>query len=63
MDPIKVIIADDSDFVRDGMKIIRDIDVDFDVIGCVSNGAEAVEIWAENTSVIGKNAKDDVKTG
>ena len=31
MDKIKVIIADDSDFVRDGMKIILDVDDDFDV--------------------------------
>ena len=26
MDKIKVIIADDSDFVRDGMKIILDVE-------------------------------------
>lgn len=44
MRKIKVIIADDSDFVRDGMKIILDVDEDFDVIGCAANGREAVEI-------------------
>lgn len=44
MDKIKVIIADDSDFVRDGMKIILDVDDEFDVIGCASNGKEAIEI-------------------
>ena len=44
MDPIKVLIVDDSDFVRDGMKIILDIDDDFDVVGCASNGKEAVDI-------------------
>ena len=44
MDPIKVMIVDDSDFVRDGMKIILDIDDDFDVVGCASNGREAVEM-------------------
>ncbi len=44
MDKIKVIIADDSDFVRDGMKIILDVDPDFEVIGCAANGREAVEI-------------------
>lgn len=44
MDKIKVIIADDSDFVRDGMKIILEADGEFDVLGCASNGAEAVEI-------------------
>ena len=43
MDPIRVLIVDDSDFVRDGMKIILDIDDDFDVVGCASNGKEAVE--------------------
>ncbi len=44
MEKIKVIIADDSAFVRDGMKIILDVDDDFDVIGCASNGREAIEI-------------------
>lgn len=44
MEPIKVIIADDSDFVRDGMRIILDIDDDFDVVGCACNGEEAVKI-------------------
>ena len=48
MDKIKVIIADDSDFVRDGMKIILDVDDDFEVLGCAANGREAIEI-AENT--------------
>lgn len=44
MDKIKVIIADDSDFVRDGMKIILDVDEDFEVIGVASNGKEAIEL-------------------
>ncbi len=44
MEPIRVIIADDSDFVRDGMKIILDIDADFSVVGLAANGKEAVEI-------------------
>ncbi len=48
MDAIKVIIADDSDFVRDGMKIILDVDNDFEVIGCASNGQEAVNIARAN---------------
>ena len=42
MDKIKVIIADDSDFVRDGMKIILDVDDEFEVLACASNGEEAV---------------------
>ena len=44
MEKIKVIIADDSDFVRDGMKIILDVDDGFEVIGCAANGKEACEI-------------------
>ncbi len=48
MDRIKVIIADDSDFVRDGMKIILEVDDAFEVIGCAANGKEACSI-AEST--------------
>ena len=44
MEKIKVIIADDSDFVRDGMKIILDVDEAFEVVGCAANGQEAIEI-------------------
>ncbi|MBO4927292.1 MAG: response regulator transcription factor [Clostridiales bacterium] len=44
MEPIRVIIADDSDFVRDGMKIILDIDDGFEVVGLASNGKEAVDL-------------------
>ena len=44
MDKIKVIIADDSDFVRDGMKIILEADGEFEVIGCASNGRDAIAI-------------------
>lgn len=44
MEKIKVIIADDSDFVRDGMRIILDVDDDFEVIGCAANGREAIEL-------------------
>ena len=44
MDKIKVIIADDSDFVRDGMKIILDVADDFEVLGVASNGKEAIEL-------------------
>lgn len=48
MDKIKVIIADDSDFVREGMRIILDVDEEFEVLGCASDGKEAIEI-ARNT--------------
>ena len=47
MDRIKVIIADDSDFVRDGMKIILEVDEDFEVLGCAANGREAVRLAKE----------------
>jgi len=48
MEKIKVIIADDSDFVRDGMKIILDVDDEFEVIGCAANGKEAIALAKEN---------------
>lgn len=48
MEKIKIIIADDSDFVRDGMRIILDVDEDFEVIGCASNGREAIELARKN---------------
>lgn len=48
MDKIKIIIADDSDFVRDGMRIILDADDDFEVIGCARNGSEAIGLAREN---------------
>lgn len=44
MDKIKVIIADDSDFVRDGMKIILDVDDEFEVLGTAANGREAIDL-------------------
>lgn len=44
MEKIKVIIADDSDFVRDGMKIILSVDEEFEVLGCAANGKEAIEL-------------------
>ncbi len=47
MGKIQVIIADDSDFVRDGMRIILEADEDFKVLGCARNGREAIEIARE----------------
>ena len=47
MEKIKVIIADDSDFVRDGMRIILEVDEAFEVIGCARNGKEAIDIAKE----------------
>ena len=48
MEKIKVIIADDSDFVRDGMKIILDVDDDFEVLGVAANGQEAIDLALVN---------------
>ena len=44
MEKIRVIIADDSDFVRDGMRIILDVDEDFEVLGVASTGREAIRL-------------------
>ena len=44
MEQIKVIIADDSAFVREGMKVILELDEQFVVVGCAENGQQAVEI-------------------
>lgn len=41
---IKIIIADDSDFVREGMSIILGVDEAFDVVGCAADGRECVEL-------------------
>lgn len=48
MEKIKVLIADDSDFVRDGMRIILDVDEDFEVVGCARDGREAIALAREN---------------
>ena len=52
MDKIKVIIADDSDFVRDGLNIILNIDDEFDVIGCAASGKEAVNLVIKNKTEV-----------
>ena len=44
MEKIKVIIADDSDFVRDGMRIILSVDEEFEVLGGAENGKKAIEL-------------------
>ena len=47
---IRIIIADDSDFVREGMSIILSVDSEFDVIGCASNGRECIELARKNNA-------------
>ena len=48
MEKIRIVIADDSDFVRDGLNIIFSLDEDFQVIGCARNGKEAVDLAYNN---------------
>lgn len=48
MDKIKIIIADDSDFVREGLRIILDMDEEFDIVGCAKDGSEAIKIATKN---------------
>lgn len=45
---IKLLIADDDAFIREGLKIILDLDQDFNIVACVKNGLEAVEFCTQN---------------
>ncbi len=45
---IKVLIADDNSFIREGMKIILTTFNDFEVVGTVEDGAEAVDFCRRN---------------
>ncbi|MCD9022411.1 response regulator transcription factor [Cohnella silvisoli] len=45
---IKVLIADDNSFIREGMKIILTTFDEFEVVGTVGDGAEAVEFCLNN---------------
>ena len=47
MSPITILIADDHDVVRDGLRLILESEDDFAVIGEAANGAEAVRLCAE----------------
>ena len=50
--PIKIIIADDSDFVREGMSIILSVDSEFEVIGLAANGRQCVELARKNAPAV-----------
>ncbi|MCX8128725.1 MAG: response regulator transcription factor [Clostridia bacterium] len=41
---MKVLIVDDDALIRDGLKILLEIEEDFDVMGTASNGQEAFEM-------------------
>ena len=45
---IKVLIADDNSFIREGMKIILSSFEDFEVVAVVGDGAEAVDYCLNN---------------
>ncbi|QOR35083.1 response regulator transcription factor [Clostridium sp. 'deep sea'] len=42
--PIRVLIADDDSLIRESLKIILDMDNEIEVISCVENGQEAINI-------------------
>ncbi len=44
---VNVLIADDDALIREGLKIILDMDDEFNVAGCASDGLEAVRICSE----------------
>jgi NarL family two-component system response regulator YdfI len=44
---IRILIADDHDVVRDGLKLILETEEDFQVIGEVGDGAKAVQLTEE----------------
>lgn len=46
---IKILIADDNSFIREGMKIILSSYGDFDVVALVDNGQEAVDYCTSHT--------------
>lgn len=46
---IQVIIADDDVLIREGLKIILDLDDEFEVKACVENGLQAVEACKKNS--------------
>jgi NarL family two-component system response regulator YdfI len=44
---IRILIADDHDVVRDGLRLILESEDDFEVVGEAANGAEAVRLCSE----------------
>lgn len=45
---IKILIADDDTLIREGLRIILQLDDDFEVASCVENGKQAVEFCRTN---------------
>lgn len=46
-EPIRVLIADDHEVVRDGLRLILETEADFEVVGEAADGAVAVELTGE----------------
>lgn len=44
---IKILVADDQNLMRDGLKTILDLEEDFEVVGTACNGKEAYELANE----------------
>jgi DNA-binding NarL/FixJ family response regulator len=45
---LKVLIVDDDALIREGLKILLEIEADFQVVGTASNGQEALELCRTN---------------
>ena len=46
MSPITILLADDHTIVRQGLRALLEVETDFEIVGEVSNGREAVELSA-----------------
>lgn len=44
---VRVLIADDDALIREGLKVILGLDARFEVVACVKDGREAVELCAK----------------
>ena len=45
---IKILLADDDPFILESLKIILDMDDDFEVVSCVGDGRSALEVCLHN---------------
>jgi DNA-binding NarL/FixJ family response regulator len=47
MDKIRIVIADDQSIIREGLKLILELEADLEVVGLASNGEEAFTLVGE----------------
>lgn len=53
MKSVKILISDDQSIIRDGLKLILDMEEDLEVVGLAANGEEAIKLAGElNPDVI-----------